>query len=251
MRNYHNAQNNYRNNYRNSNKYKTDGNNRILLEENKRLKIEFNRKNQELNNYQKQIRMLQDELHRLQNQKMRNNQNNAPKRGKSNNNIIMHYNDDIFSNFFGNDIFDVFSNNRNNIQRINPNFNPGDYEEYNNRVNNLLYNDANDNIEQEIIDQVCPNPDNMTYEQLLELEENVGKVSKGLTKNQIKKIPQNRYNKYLFKNCDDKCVICQYDFKDGEIVTKLSCGHLFHAECVDTWLSKNKVCPMCQKEIRI
>ena len=247
MRNYHYGQNNYRNN----NKNKNNNSNKVLLEENRRLKAEFNRKNQELNDYQKKIKMLQDELHRLQTKSMNNNQNNASRRGKSNNNIIMHNEDNIFSDFFGNNIFDAFEINRNNIQRINPNFNPGDYEEYNNRVNNLLYGGVNDSIDQELIDQVCPNPDNMTYEQLLELEENVGKVSKGLTKNQIKKIPQNRYNKNLYKNCDDKCVICQYDFKDGDIVTKLSCGHLFHSECVDTWLSKNKVCPMCQKEIRI
>jgi len=91
----------------------------------------------------------------------------------------------------------------------------------------------------------------MTYEQLLELEENVGSVSKGLTKKQIKKIPKVIYNRNKFSNNDNKCVVCQYEFKNGEEVTKLSCGHLFHSECVDTWLSKNKVCPMCHKEIII
>ena len=247
MRNYHFNQNNYRN----SNRNKTDNNNKILLEENRRLKAEFNRKSKELNDYQKRIKTLQDELHRLQTQSMRNNQNNASKRGRSNNNVLMHNNDDLFSDFFENSIFNMLRNN--NMHRINPNFNPGDYEEYNDRVNNLLYGGGgvDDSLDQALIDQVCPNPDNMTYEQLLELEENVGKVSKGLTKKQIKKIPQKRYNKRLFKDCDDKCVICQYEFKDGDIVTKLSCGHLFHAECVDTWLGKNKVCPMCQKEIRV
>ena len=34
-----------------------------------------------------------------------------------------------------------------------------------------------------------PNPDTMTYEQLIELGDRVGKVSKGLTKEQIAKIP--------------------------------------------------------------
>ena len=37
--------------------------------------------------------------------------------------------------------------------------------------------------------QSNPNPDNMTYEQMLELEERVGKVSKGLTETQIMRIP--------------------------------------------------------------
>ena len=94
-----------------------------------------------------------------------------------------------------------------NIQRINPNFNPGDYEDYyeGNNINSLITGPRNNNyinnfndeskIEQDIIDQLYPDPDKMTYEQLLELEENVGSVSKGLTKNQIKKIPKIMYNK--------------------------------------------------------
>ena len=32
-----------------------------------------------------------------------------------------------------------------------------------------------------LVDEICPNPDNMTYEQLLELQEKIGFVSKGLS----------------------------------------------------------------------
>lgn len=58
----------------------------------------------------------------------------------------------------------------------------------------MLINNMNDvfsqNIpqEDEIIDQICPNPDNMTYEQLLELEEKMGYVNKGLAPEEIKVI---------------------------------------------------------------
>ena len=38
---------------------------------------------------------------------------------------------------------------------------------------------------EEVIDPNNPNVDNMTYEQILELEENSGKVSKGLSKYEI------------------------------------------------------------------
>jgi len=37
-------------------------------------------------------------------------------------------------------------------------------------------------VEQQIMDEICPNPDKMSYEQLLQLEEEVGSVNKGLTK---------------------------------------------------------------------
>ena len=267
-----------RNNFNNNNK----NNYNKALEENKRLKMELNEKANILNDYNSRIEMLRDELHSLQTGKTKNNLktnsisnnnrfNNPHNRGKSIVNLRVPANnfydpfDEIFnsglSNFFFNDIIP----NR-NIQRINPNFNPGDYEDYyqDNHINDLIvgpnnfnnfdnYNNINDDskVEQDIIDQLYPDPDKMTYEQLLELEENVGSVSKGLTKKQIKKIPKIIYNKNLFKNDDNKCVVCQYDFKNGENVTKLTCGHLFHSDCVDTWLSKNKVCPMCHKEILI
>jgi len=52
-----------------------------------------------------------------------------------------------------------------------------------------------------------PDPDQMTYEQLLELEENNGKVSKGLTKIEIDLIPSK-----IWKNPGDtqkeECSIC-------------------------------------------
>ena len=266
------------NNYNNNTNY---GDNYIKAEEeNRKLKIELNQKNNELLHYNSRIEILKDELHQLKTQKnaqkkVQNNNNHL--RGKSNNyNTRVQYNnfydpfDDILSNGGLNNIlfdspFDILPNR--NMQRINPNFNPGDYEDYyedkninnlipvphNNFVNNFVNINDNDEskIEQDIIDQLYPDPDKMTYEQLLELEENVGSVSKGLTKNQIKKIPKVIYNKYRFSDEDNKCVVCQYEFKNGEEVTQLPCGHLFHSDCVDTWLSKNKVCPMCHKEIKI
>ena len=65
------------------------------------------------------------------------------------------------------------------MQRINPNFNPGDYEDYyegnniinlisgprsNNYINNFMNINGNDEskIVQDIIDQLYPDPDKMT-----------------------------------------------------------------------------------------
>ena len=275
---YNNKKSSTRNNYNNN-----DFNYNKALEENKKLKMELHQKTNVLNDYNSRIEMLKEELNRLKNPQNRKiaksntiqaNYNNR-NRGKSNTNIRIPSNnfnyydpfDDIINNGLSNFIFEDILPNR-NIQRINPNFNPGDYEDYyeNNNVNHLIrganinnfnnFGMLNNNVddctaEQDIIDQLYPDPDKMTYEQLLELEEKVGSVSKGLSKKQIKKIPKIIQNKNKFKGDDNKCVVCQYEFKNGENVTKLSCGHLFHSECVDTWLSKNKVCPMCHKEIII
>ena len=48
-----------------------------------------------------------------------------------------------------------------------------------------------------------------------------------------------------------RCTICQFDFDDGEIMRKLSCGHLYHKGCVDDWLMKDKKCPVCKIEVKI
>ena len=111
-------------------------------------------------------------------------------------------------------------------------------------------NEAINEIEQQIIDELCPNPDKMTYEQLLELEEKVGNVNKGLNEEKIKKIPFITFKKGIYQDCD-KCIICQEEFIYGEKVKLLNCGHVFHEECIGPWLLKEKKCPFCKEEIKI
>ena len=62
-------------------------------------------------------------------------------------------------------------------------------------VNKMHGYDNHQNNQDNIIDQLYPNPDNMTYEQLLELEEKMGYVSKGLIKEQK---DVNFFYKYFF-----------------------------------------------------
>jgi len=40
-------------------------------------------------------------------------------------------------------------------------------------------------VEEMLINELCPNPDQMTYEQLLEFQEKIGHVDKGFTKKEI------------------------------------------------------------------
>ena len=102
-------------------------------------------------------------------------------------------------------------------------------------------------VEQQIMDEICPNPDKMSYEQLLQLEEQVGNVNKGLSKEKIKNIPEKPFHKALF---DDnlECIICMENFEENEKVKQLYCGHIFHGDCIDKWLEKEKKCPFCKAE---
>ncbi|PKU76694.1 RING-H2 finger protein ATL8 [Dendrobium catenatum] len=48
-----------------------------------------------------------------------------------------------------------------------------------------------------------------------------------------------------------ECVICLSAFNDGEEVKKLpSCGHLFHAVCIDMWLNSHSSCPLCRRSVQ-
>ena len=94
-----------------------------------------------------------------------------------------------------------------------------------------------------------PNVDNMSYEELLALEERMGNVSKGLTKEQIDKLPKEKFVRNKFS--DDKCIICQYEFKSYEKIIVLACKHCFHPDCIEEWLKNQKVCPYCKNEVKV
>jgi len=96
--------------------------------------------------------------------------------------------------------------------------------------------------------QQYPNVDNMTYEELLELEEKMGKVSNGLTDDEIKQLKHEKFIKY--KYLEDKCIICQNDFKELETIVALPCKHCFHFPCIKPWITNQHHCPLCKKNIR-
>lgn len=46
-----------------------------------------------------------------------------------------------------------------------------------------------------------------------------------------------------------RCVICMINFEKEEEVRCLKCKHLFHVDCIDEWLAKEKKCPVCKQEV--
>ena len=103
-------------------------------------------------------------------------------------------------------------------------------------------------VDQQIIDELYPNPDSMSYEQLLQLEDNMGNVNKGLSKKQFEKLPFVNYNKDKYSE-NYQCIICMEEFEKNEKVKLLPCGHIFHDNCIKEWLMKQKSCPFCKNEI--
>lgn len=59
----------------------------------------------------------------------------------------------------------------------------------------------------------------------------------------------NKLNKFVLnkinKPCDD-CPICLEEFKIRQICRQFDCSHVFHKKCIDKWLTKNVICPVCR-----
>ncbi|CAN0864650.1 E3 ubiquitin-protein ligase BIG BROTHER [Linum grandiflorum] len=94
-------------------------------------------------------------------------------------------------------------------------------------------------------------PDNMTYEELLDLGEAVGTESRGLSEELISMLPTSKckFGGFFSRKSGERCVICQMRYKRGEKQTKLPCKHTYHSECITKWLVINKVCPVCNNEV--
>lgn len=46
-----------------------------------------------------------------------------------------------------------------------------------------------------------------------------------------------------------ECSICMDEVPIGAEVTELPCGHWFHGQCIEAWLTEHDTCPHCRKSI--
>ncbi|CAN8252229.1 unnamed protein product [Cochlearia groenlandica] len=97
--------------------------------------------------------------------------------------------------------------------------------------------------------------DNMSYEELLALEEEMGTVSTALSEEALlKSLKSSIYHPtdepgntmYLNKDDDVKCSICQEEYVDGDEIGTLSCQHMYHVSCAQQWLRMKNWCPICK-----
>ena len=64
-----------------------------------------------------------------------------------------------------------------------------------------------------------------------------------------------RYNKNLFKNCNEKCFFCGIIIVENKFVAQMKCKkHIYHYGCLMKWIRDNMLdntnffCPICQNE---
>uniref|UniRef100_A0A2P2LHR6 RING-type E3 ubiquitin transferase n=1 Tax=Rhizophora mucronata TaxID=61149 RepID=A0A2P2LHR6_RHIMU len=115
-------------------------------------------------------------------------------------------------------------------------------------LNGLSFNDQHRDMRLDI--------DNMSYEELLALEERMGTVSTALTEEALSEcleistycsVPLEYATASNGKDKDDvKCSICQDEYADGDEVGSLECKHMYHVVCIRQWLGLKNWCPVCK-----
>lgn len=99
--------------------------------------------------------------------------------------------------------------------------------------------------------------DNMSYEELLDLEERIGNVSTGLSEETVCKcLKRSVYCSSIESSADEAskkqpedelCSICREEYLDNEELGVLDCGHIHHSDCIRKWLLLKNLCPICKK----
>ncbi|CAD8176693.1 unnamed protein product [Paramecium octaurelia] len=102
-------------------------------------------------------------------------------------------------------------------------------------------------LSQQAQNQLNVNIDNMTYEQILNLQERIGHQNVGLTKLQIKEIPKR--TKEAHDNVEEICTVCYDPIQTGNVYRQLPCNHIYHSKCIKAWLLNHKKCPVCNIEV--
>ncbi|KAK1269251.1 hypothetical protein QJS04_geneDACA018477 [Acorus gramineus] len=99
--------------------------------------------------------------------------------------------------------------------------------------------------------------DDMSYEELLELEDSIGYVSTGLREEEIHLcLRRGKFKNFealplQFSSGNDwKCSVCQEEYDVNDEIGKLDCGHSYHISCIKKWLSQKNACPVCKAAVR-
>jgi len=104
--------------------------------------------------------------------------------------------------------------------------------------------------------------DRMSYEELLELGDRIGHVRRRApSAEELDSLPKRRltYTDCISssigkKGCLDKeCSVCREPYAPNDEVRTLPCLHVFHAQCIDRWLTGGmpgaRLCPVCNTEV--
>lgn len=69
----------------------------------------------------------------------------------------------------------------------------------------------------------------------------------GLDSSAVSSLPLVAYGRDAKHRMIDECPICLSEFSERETVKLIPhCAHVFHPNCIDTWLASHVTCPLCR-----
>ncbi|KAM0832710.1 hypothetical protein ACQ4PT_064723 [Festuca glaucescens] len=90
--------------------------------------------------------------------------------------------------------------------------------------------------------RIQPNIDLNDYDALLALDENNHQHT-GASESQINNLPQSVFQS---TSTEEPCAVCLENPSVGDTIRTLPCFHKFHKDCIDEWLRRKKLCPVCK-----
>lgn len=108
--------------------------------------------------------------------------------------------------------------------------------------------------------EVDIDPDEMSYDQLVELGERIGNVKQERWRvdgrQLVEALPVVNFTAEEIESGGlrgvdtTKCLVCQYSYEEGEELKIMPCKHAFHKECIDPWLEDHDTCVACKQSLR-
>ena len=204
----------------------------------------------------------------INNNNNRRENNRHHNRRRRDNSSERHTSNNIFHHFLGN-MFNPFSNMINPmINNQNINRNPFRIVIQRQNVNHDIFDPTfslfgsvfNGNFQDNYSSNFRSNYRGNFLEEILRIlqpnmQESERRAHPPTSKENLNKLKQFNMNEKYCKKENNKvelpnCCICLDEIALGEKSTLLPCGHMFHSNCILTWLKKNNTCPMCRFEIK-
>ena len=105
------------------------------------------------------------------------------------------------------------------------------------RQYNIIYNNINNN--------------NIIIENIQPINDDNNKINNGNSKI-LELLQDMKLKKEILEKIENKqCLICLDNYEVEENLCYLPCFHLFHSDCIKTWIKKSNKCPLCKNIIKL
>ena len=71
----------------------------------------------------------------------------------------------------------------------------------------------------------------------------------GMREDERAAMPTETYARREDENENETCSVCLSQIETGEEAKRLGCKHVYHPACIDRWLERSRLCPVCKRDV--